>query len=257
MVDLSIVIVSWNVESLLKKCLQSIYENQGDLSLEVFVVDNNSSDQTVAMIQSKFPEVKLIKNKKNEGFARANNQAIKQARGEYVLLLNPDTEIVDKALDKSLRFMKDSPRCGIMGPKMLFADKSVQPSVRNLPTVWPIFLMLLKVPKILPHLKSIDKYLSVGFDYSRLQEVKQVMGAYMFMSKQALDEVGLLDERFFIWFEEVDLCKRMLDNGKIIMYNPEVVIIHHGGESFSQQGVVKKQLAFFKSAYKYFIKHGF
>jgi len=254
-IDISIVIVSWNVANLLQKCLYSIYQNSADLSLEIFVVDNASSDNTIKMIKDSFPEVELIENKKNFGFARANNQAIKKARGEYILLLNPDTEILNDNLKKSFQFMRVNQECGVMGPKMYFADQNLQPSVRKFPTFWPIFLMLIKAPKFFNQLKSIDNYLCVDFDYSKKQEVDQVMGAFMMISKKVLDRIGLLDERFFIWFEEVDLCKRIWDGGYKVIYNPEIEIIHHGGKSFSQQGIVTKQFTFFKSALKYFLKH--
>ena len=255
--DLSIIIVSWNTQDLLRKCLNSIYQNLDGLNLEIFVVDNNSSDKTAQMVKAEFPQVNLITNNKNLGFAKANNQAIKQVKGEYLLLLNPDTEILNNGLIKSLQFMKSHQSCGVMGPKMLFEDKSLQPSVRRWPRPWPIFLMLIKAQKFFKGLKAIDYYLYKDFDYNKEQAVDQVMGAFMLIPKEVMAKVGLLDERFFIWFEEVDFCKRVWQNGYSVIYNPDIQLIHYGGRSFSQQPIISKQWQFFKSALKYFLKHGF
>ena len=181
--------------------------------------------------------------------------ALKQATREYVLLLNPDTELNAYTLIDSVKYMKSCTDCGVMGPKMLYPDGKLQPSVRRFPKAWPIFLMLFKLPKLFPHLKSIDRYLATDFDYSKEQEVDQVMGAFMLIPKIVVNKVGPLDERFFIWFEEVDYCRRVRKSGYQIYYHPEVMIIHHGGKSFSQAGLVKNQWHFFTSALLYFLKN--
>ena len=255
--DLSIIIVSWNTKELLKKCLDSIYNNQADLSLEIIVADNNSSDGTAKMVEAHFPKVKLMANDKNLGFAAANNQALIIAHGQYVLFLNPDTEIINDGLKKSVEFMKQNQDCGALGPRLLFADKSLQPSVRRWPTFWPIFLMLIKAPKIFKDLKAIDHYLARDFDYSKLQEVDQIMGAYLMVPRTIFSKVGFFDQRFFIWFEEVDFCLRIKRAGLKVIYNPQIEVIHHGGASFAQEALVKKQWQFFKSALRYFLKNGF
>lgn len=255
--DLSIIIVSWNTGDLLKKCLQSIYQNQAGLSIEIFVVDNNSSDETVAMIRKEFPLIKLIVNDKNLGFAQANNQALSLAHGKYVLLLNPDTEILNNSLEKAVDFMENHPEVGALGSKILFGDKSLQPSVRRFPTFLAIFLLLIKAPRFFKKIKSLDKYLCLDFDYSRLQAVDQIMGAFILIPKKVFDKIGFLDERFFLWFEEVDLCYRIKKTGQQIIYNPDIEIIHYGGQSFAQEKIIKKQFLFFKSAMRYFLKNGF
>lgn len=255
--NLSIIIVSWNVKDLLQKCLSSIEARQADLVLEIIVVDNASQDGTVAMVKDSFPQVRLIANNKNFGFAAANNQAIKQARGEFILLLNPDTEIIDESLSKALDYIKHNLACGICGVKLLNPDRSLQLSVRRFPSWWPIFLMLLKLPKIFKNLKAVNHYLATDFDYTKTQAVDQVMGAFMLIRGEVLDRIGLLDERFFIWFEEVDLCWRVKQAGYQVCYFSEAQIIHYGGQSFSRAAVVTKQKLFFTSAWRYFIKHGF
>ncbi|MFA5047652.1 MAG: glycosyltransferase family 2 protein [Patescibacteria group bacterium] len=253
---LSIIIVSWNVRELLIKCLNSIYHNNKTSDLEVFVVDNDSQDDTAKLVAKQFPQVKLLAQKANLGFAKANNLAIKSAQGDYILLLNPDTETFPDTLAKSLDFMASHPDCGVLGCQMLYADKKLQPSVRRFPKPWPTLLMLLKLPKIFPRLKSVDNYLATDFDYAKEQTVDQVMGAFMLIPKKVIDKIGLLDENFFIWFEEVDFCRRVWSGGYKVYYSPAIKIIHHGGQSFSQQKTVTKQRRFFKSAFIYFKKYG-
>lgn len=256
-INISIVIVSWRVKDLLKSCLSSIYANQDNFNLEVFVVDNASGDGTVEMLRHDYPQVKLIANSQNLGFARANNLAIIQATGEFILLLNPDTEINPGTLKGSVEFFRNHPKGGALGPQMLYPNGSTQPSVRRFPGIWPISLMLLKIPKILPQLKSLNDYLATDFDYHQSQTVEQIMGAYIFMPRSVLNQVGRLDERFFIWFEEVDLCRQLIKHGYEIWYEPTITIIHHGGKSFAQQAIITNQWVFFSSALKYFLKYGF
>lgn len=254
---LSIIIVSWNVKDMLRNCLRSIYSETKNISFEVIVVDNCSKDGSMEMIRRDFPRVKVIANKKNAGFAVANNQGIKLSKGDFILLLNPDTIILDKTIKKSVEFMNKNKDCGVMGPKILNPDKTIQPSVRKFPEFWPIFLIFLKLPKIFPNLKSVNNYLAVDFNYKKTKTAAQVMGAFMLIRKEILEQVGLLDENFFIWFEEVDFCKRVWDAGYKVCYNSATEIIHYGGQSFKQQKVAKRQFMFFKSAWRYFKKHGF
>jgi len=256
-IKLSIIIVSWNVGELLSKCLKSIYLYSLGLEIEVYVVDNASADGSAEMVKNNFPQVKLIASRENLGFAKANNLALKEARGEYVLFLNPDTEIFPDTLNKSLAFMASHRDTGVMGCKMVYRDGSLQPSVRRFPTILAILEMFLKLPKIFSRLRAIDHYLAKGFDYNREQVVDQVMGAYMLIPKLVIEKVGLLDERFFTWFEEVDYCLRVKRASYRVYYNPEVKIIHHGGTSFAQAGMIKNQWRFFHSALKYFLKNVF
>jgi len=253
---ISVIIVSWNTKELLKKCLDSLVKYGEEFDLEIFVIDNASSDGTTWMMKNDFPEINFIPNKDNAGFAKANNQGIKRATGDYVLLLNPDTEIFADTLAHSISFMEENKDCGVMGCKMVYKNGSLQPSVRRFPKLWPILFMFLKLPKIFPHLRSIENYLATDFDYEKTQDADQVMGAYMFIRPAVFDKIGLLDEDFFIWFEEVDFCRRTWKAGYKVMYFPGAKIIHHGGQSFAQQKMVKNQWNFFKSAWKYFRKNG-
>ncbi len=246
--DLSIIIVSWNVRALLEKCLFSVFKNQSDF--EVLVVDNASTDASAEMVKEKFPQVKLIANQENRGFAAANNQAIKQASGDFILLLNPDTEILDNALEKMVEFMKAHPDAGIAGCQILNPDKTIQPSVRRLPDLFSSLLILFK----LSHLKIFrPKYLALDFDYHKTQSVEQVMGAFFLIRKEVIKKIGLLDEKYYLWFEEVDFCRRLLKKTDYkIYYTPETQIIHYGGQSFKQMLIPKKQWLFYKSMIRYF-----
>ncbi len=257
MLDLSIIIVSWQVKDLLEKCLTSIYENQDKLTLEIFVIDNASNDGSVEMVKANFPEVNLITNINNLGFAAANNQGVKKAHGKYILVLNPDTRILEDTLSKMVDFMEKNYKVGITGCKHLNQDLTIQHSVRRLPTILPILLILTKLAKIVPGLPVLRHYLAAEFDYKITQPAEQVAGSFFLIRRETIEEVGLFDERFFLWFEEVDYCKRAKEAGWQIWYEANAEIIHYGGQSFTQKLTFKKQQLFFRSAWTYFKKHGF
>lgn len=254
--DLSVIIVNWKVKDLLEKCLRSIFNETRDISFEVFVVDNNSGDGSAEMVREKFPQVNLMASPENLGFAKGNNLAIKKSQGKYILLLNPDTEILDNALGKMVKFMDAHPKCGIAGCKLLNPDLTLQPSVRAFPTLASQILILLKLHHLFPHSKAMYKYLVQDFDYEKVQEVDQVMGAFMMIRREVIGKIGLLDENFWIWFEEVDFCKNAKDADFKILYTPEAKIIHHFGQSFKQAMGIKKQKDFNRSLSHYFKKHG-
>ena len=255
--DISIVIVSWNVKDLLRKCLRTIYQSQHRLTVEVFVVDNASTDGTAKMVEQEFSSAVLITNKQNRGFAAANNQAIAQSTGRYVLALNPDTELTADTLQRMIDFMNQNERVGIAGCQHRNADGSLQPSVRRLPTVGAMLLITTKLAKLWPNAPALRVYLATDFDYQITQPAPQVAGSFLLMRRELIEKIGSFDERFFIWFEEVDLCRRAARAGWGGWYCTDATIIHHGGQSFKQQLAVRKQALFFKSAMRYFKKHGF
>ena len=230
----------------------SVFEFSKDRSFEIIVIDNNSSDGTVEMIKQKFPQVNLISLNKNTGFAYANNLGIKRAKGDYILLLNPDTQFKEDTLSVIAKKLESDNSIGILGCKLLNTDKSLQPSVRNFPTIASQLVILLKLHYIFPFL--LNNYLNKHFDYSKEQEVDQVMGAFFCVKKEVFDTIGLLDENYFIWFEEVDFCYRAKKAGYKVLYTPKISVIHYGGQSFAQQMAFKKQWWFFKSALRYFKK---
>lgn len=253
--DLSIIIVSWNVADLLKKCLDSIYKYTQGISFEIFVIDNASSDNSVAMIQENFPKIKFIINQENKGFAAANNQGASQAQGRYILLLNPDTELKEDSLSKVARFMDKQPKCGIAGCHLENPDGAHQDSVRRFPSFWDQILILLKAHHIFPRLAIFRRYLYVDFDYSREQKVEQVMGAFFMIRREMIEQIGLLDEKFFIWFEEVDFCLRAQKAGWLVYYTPITSVIHHFGQSFKQKRTLDKQKIWTASLSCYFKKY--
>ena len=251
MKDISIIIVNWKVKKLLKKCLDSILKYKEDLDIEIFVIDNNSNDGSLEMITSNYPEVNMISLFINSGFAKANNLGLKKAKGKYLLLLNPDTEITKKFFKKILKYLDENNNVGILGPKILNSDNTIQRSVRRFPTFISQVLILLKLKNILSNNVFLSNYLYKNFNYNKTQEVDQVMGAAMFIRRSVLEKIGLLDENFFIWFEEVDYCKRANKFGFVVKYFSEANIIHKGGASFNKQSVIKNQMIFNKSLLRY------
>lgn len=253
--DISIIIVSWKVRDLLEKCLKSIFEQTKNIKFEVFVVDNNSQDGTIEMVKNKFSGVNLIINEENAGFAKANNQAIKLAKGRYVLLLNPDTQILENVLEKMVDFMDKNTNCGVAGCQLLNPDGSLQPSIRRFPRFSDQALILAKIHHFWPNLGVFKRYLAKDVDYSQKQEVDQVMGAFMMIKHEVIEKIGLLDENFFIWFEEVDYCQRVKNAGRKVYYTPEAKIIHYYGQSFKQHLTLDRQKMFNRSMRYYFKKH--
>jgi GT2 family glycosyltransferase len=249
--DLSIIIVSWKVKDLLKNCLTSIFKETAKIKFEVIVIDNGSVDETVEMVAGDFPQVKIISNLRNRGFAKANNQGIKQAQGRYILLLNPDTIIINQALDKIVEFMDKHQQAGIIGCKLLNPDYSTQPSVRKFPVFVDHLIMMFK----LHHLFTLKRYLITDFDYNKESEVEQVMGAFFLINKEVIKKIGLLDEGYYIWFEEVDYCFRAKQAGFSVIYTPMSQIIHLGGQSFLKALKIKNQWNFCISRLRYIYKN--
>jgi len=252
---ISIIIVSWNVRDLLRRCLQSIYD-QTKTSFEIFVVDNASSDGSADMVAAEFEDVKLIRNRKNRGFAAANNQAVKLARGDYIIFLNDDTEILDSALDKMAAYLKDNKSTGIAGARLLNADKTIQVgTARTFPSFKVLSTMLLGFHSFLMKKDWLQKYYMLGNDFDKTQSVDQVMGASLMTRRSIIQRLGSFDEKFWIWFEEVDLCKRVKNAGYDIAVIAPAEIIHHKGKSFVQQIKLKKFWHLSKSLLHYSWKH--
>lgn len=252
--QLSIIIVSWNVREHLQHCLASIYHYTKDIAFEVFVVDNASADGSAEMVATDFPRVRLIRNTTNRGFGAANNQAFRQATGDYILFLNDDTEIKDNIFYTLIKkYDQATERIGMIGCRLVNPDASLQPSVRRFPTWRDQTAILLKLPHLWPQL--IARYNCVDFDYNREQVVDQVMGAFMLSPRALLQQLDAFDEHFFVWFEEVDLQRRMQQLGYTILYTPVVSCIHVKGQSFVQLRRPKAQRLFNRSMRYYFKKH--
>ena len=251
---LSIIIVSWNVKDDLLRCLASLKENAPSEPFEQIVVDNMSSDETVNTVRRQYPEVTIIENAENRGFAKANNQGMERANGEYVLLLNPDTIVHPGSLDLLIRFLDENPDVGACGPKLLNADGSAQRSVRRFPTFRGV-LYGHTVCRLLGLFRSEHrKWMMKDFAYDRQLDVDQVSGAAMIVNRSVIDEVGCMDERFFMYYEEVDLCYRIKQRGWRVVFLPDAVITHLSGRS-AKQIRLKRRLMMFKSMMLFFRKH--
>ena len=230
--DLSVVIVSYNTKEVLSDCLKTVKSAIQNLKSEVFVVDNSSHDQTVKMIKKDFPWVKLIANKKNLGFSKANNQAIKKSNGKYILILNPDTKVLNDTFSKMIDFMEKSPEVAVSTCRVELLDGSLDPDCRrSFPTPWRSFTHFSGLSKIFKGSKIFDQYNMGYLSEEKEQEVDACVGAFMMVRRTAVDKVGLFDEDFFFYGEDLDWCWRFGEKGYKIMYTPITKIIHYKGAS--------------------------
>jgi GT2 family glycosyltransferase len=207
------------------------------------------------MVQDTFPEVKLIINQKNRGFAVACNQGIRETKTVDILLLNPDTQVPLGQIPELLRAIQCHPQGAVFGPLLVNSDGSRQTSIRRLPTFGALLANFLKIQHLWPTARFLKRYYSEDLDPTKEQKVEQVMGAAFLIRRFALEQVGLLDEEFFIWFEEVDYCARMKEAGLEVWYIPSAHIIHFGAESFKRAPSVKKQWWWMRSALRYSRKY--
>jgi len=252
---LSVIIVNYNVEHFLEQCLYSVRRAMQGLEVEVFVVDNNSIDGSNRMVKKKFPEITLIENKDNRGFSVANNQGIKLSKGEYVLLLNPDTVVEDDTFSSIIDFMDEHPEAGALGVKMVDGSGNFLPeSKRGLPTPEASFYKMFGLSKLFPKSKRFSKY-HVGYlDENEIHQVEILAGAFMLIRKTVLDEIGLLDETFFMYGEDIDLSYRVIKAGYKNYYFPKTRIIHYKGES-TKKSSVNYVLVFYNAMVIFAKKH--
>ena len=235
---LSVIIVNYNVQHFLEQCLKSVFKSIQNIEAEVWVVDNNSVDGSVAMIKEKFPKVELVALKDNLGFSKGNNLAIKQSKGEYTLLLNPDTLVEEDTFIKVLKFMDSNPNAGGLGVKMVDGKGNFLPeSKRSLPTPAVAFYKIFGLSSLFPKSKRFGKYHCGHLDKNNTHEIEILSGAFMLMRKEALDKVGLLDENFFMYGEDIDLSYRLIKGGYKNYYFSETRIIHYKGESTKKSSV--------------------
>jgi len=237
-VKLSIIIVNYNVKYFLEQCLHSLENACKGLETEIFVVDNNSVDGSIKMVREKFPEVILIENKDNRGFSKANNQAIRKSKGEYILLLNPDTLLEDNTLRQSVTFMDEHPDAGGLGVKMIDGKGKFLPeSKRSLPSPSVAFFKIFGFSALFPRSKTFNRYHLGYLDRDQTHQVDVLAGAFMMLRKKVIDEVGLLDENFFMYGEDVDLSYRIIQAGYKNYYFPDARIIHYKGESTKKSSI--------------------
>jgi len=257
MPELSIIIVNWNTKELLRRCLNSIYYNTNKLSFEVLVVDNASRDGSAEMVKKEFPQARLMENKENLGFARGNNQGFLRSKGEYVLILNPDTEVVNDALLKMVKYLKSNKELGAVSGRLVYPDGAFQRYYSRFPT----FLSILTtwfLPKTLAYkLKPTRAYLMLDDDFSKEIEVPQPAGSCLMVKRDLFLKECFMDEQFPIFFNDVDLCRRIYNKGKKIVVLPYAKIIHHRAKGGSEEGKRSLFLSveYFLGMIDYFSKH--
>jgi GT2 family glycosyltransferase len=253
--SLSIVIVNYNTEELLKDCLKSVYAGANGTPLAIWVVDNNSHDNSVAMVKSCFPKVQVIESPCNVGFSKANNIVISHSDSDYILLLNPDTLVIDDAIERMVKFMEENPGVGIAGCKVLNRDGTLQLACRrSIPTPRAAFFRLTGLSRLFPRSKVMAEYNLTYTNPDQTHEVGAVSGAFLMIRRKVVEEIGMLDERFFMYGEELDWCLRAKRAGWNIMYHPAAQIIHYKGES-TKYNSRKAAIEFYRAMYLFHRKH--
>lgn len=256
--DLTIIIVNWNAKELLKNCLDSIYKNTKDFKFEIIVVDNNSSDDSCIMLKDKYLDKKdfrLIENKDNKGFAGANNQAIRTAEGKVILLLNPDTIINGDVIHKTYEYLISEEKLGVAGCKVLNTDGTLQLACRRMaPRPKDAFFKLFGISKLFKKNKNLTRYNLTHVSEDEFLDVDSVSGCFLMIKKEVIDKIGLLDETFFMYGEEMDWCMRAKKAGYIVRYCPVGTIIHYKGESSKQLGT-KATYEFYRAMIIFYNKY--
>ena len=250
--EISVIIVNWNVREFLLRNLKELFEGNQDVAFEVVVVDNASTDGSVEAIRGHFPQVKLIGNEKNHGFARAVNQGLRTISAGHVLLLNPDMRVEAGALKKIVRFLDAHPKTAIVSGKLIDENGNALHHIRRFPDFFSQLLILTKLARIFP--SALNHYLGRDLDLEKEQLVDSARGSFFAISAEARKQIGTFDEGYFIWFEEVDYCKRAKEAGYDIHYVPEIIAHDFIGKSFAKRKAYWKQKQFTASMIHYFKK---
>lgn len=226
--NLSHIIVNYHNSGVLKQCLESIYSTVHNLEYEIIVVDNSCGDKGLPALKAGFPEVKFIENPENVGFAKANNQAARVARGEVLLFLNPDIVLTDGAVNNMIAGLRSDPSIAILGPKVLNVDGSLQYSCRSFPTFWTgLFNRYSIMTRFFPNNRFTTRYLMADFDHNSVKEVDWLSGCCMMTSRKMFFKIGLFDENYFLFNEDVDLCRSAKTSGYKVVYYPVAGVYHH------------------------------
>ncbi len=254
-IDLSIIVVSWNVRDFLAACLDSIRAGAGDLSLEVIVVDSASTDDTVTVLRERYPWVRLLAQPQNVGFTRGNNIGLQAAAGRHVMLLNPDTEIIGTAFVEMVNTLDRDPAVGVVGPRTLNSDGSTQSTRRRFPTLLTAIFESTWLQRFAPR-HVLDRYYARDIADAATADVDWVQGSALMARREVYARIGPLDEQYVMFSEELDWCKRARDAGWRVVYVGSATIIHHGGKS-TDQVAASKHIYFQQSKIRYFRKfHG-
>lgn len=252
-IDLSIIIPHLNRKESLKRCLASLPPARGTLTYEVLVVDNGSRDGSQQMVQDTFPAVLLLRNETNEGFSRAINRGLREARGNYLLCLNNDTFLFPQSLERLVRFMEGHPDAGVVGGKIFNKDGTIQPSARSFPRLeTALFNRSSVLTRLFPQNPFSRRYLLSDWDHGSVREVDWVSGSFFLIRRELLKKVGFFDERFFLYCEDVDYCRRTKEAGYRIYYVPEAQLVHE--TSYSER-TVKTLFFHHQSMYRFYKKY--
>ncbi len=252
---ISVIIVSYNVAKLMEKCLNSLFR-ETDLSLDIWVVDNNSDDDSVNIVKRNFKQVNLIENNENVGFASAVNQALELCNGDYIFLLNPDAFIKKNSIERMIDFLRANLKAGAVAPKILYPDNSLQLSCRAFPTITTQFLESSYLFKLFPKSKFFGKYFMSWWDHNNINEIDWASGSALMIRREALNKVGFLDEKMFMYSEDIDWCYRCWEKGWKIYYLPEAIVIHYDAQS-AKISPANRLIQVLESRYYFFKKHGF
>ncbi len=255
MIDISVIIITWNSENEIGACVNSLLNNSLNLNIELIIIDNNSSDKSFTLINKiNYPRLQTYRNPVNLGYTKAVNQGIKYSKGKYILLLNPDTILKAGCLDVMFEFLEKNRDYGACAPLMLNPDSTVQLSVRSFPTYWTMFCEFTLLACIFPRTRLFGKWKMKYLDYSKDIDIDQPMAAAFMTSRQALEETGNMDERFEMFFNDVDMCKKINDLGKKIRLLTSAAVIHEHGISVHKDRVRMIKI-WNKDCYKYFEKY--
>ncbi len=255
MLDLSIVIVNWNTRDLLRDCLRSVYQSEGEFTFEAIVVDNCSNDGSPGMVREEFPQVHLIESGTNAGYACANNLGLRRLQARYYLLLNPDTVLPPHALEEMVAFMDAHPEAGMAGPKLVMADGSLDLACRRaFPTIENSFYKLFGLSRLFPNSRRFGQYNLTYLDPDETAEVDSVVGAFLMVRREVVEQVGGLDEQYFMYAEDLDWALRAKKAGWKVYYYPEVTVLHYKRQA-SDQNPRKAQFEFWRAMYIFYNKH--
>lgn len=252
--DVSVIIVNWNTRELLVECLRSLVRERSPYQMEIIVVDNGSEDFSQEAVRTEFPQVKLIENGANLGFARANNVGIRQSNGRYVCIVNSDVKVLDGCIDTLCGYMDQNPSVGIVGPKILWPDMTLQDSCRKFPSLWNNFCTAAGLNRLFRQSKIFSGEHMLYFSHNLVYEADFLAGCFLMIRKQALNQVGIFDEGFFIYSEEIDLCKRFWKNGWKVKFFPGASAVHNVGAS-SSRAPLRFYLELQRSKLRYWKKH--
>jgi len=258
-IDVSVVIVNYNTRDILLQCLKTLYQYTKNVSMEVIVVDNDSHDGSVDAVRNAYPQVDLIPSDTNLGFGKANNLGMRKATGRYVCLVNSDVELLEDTFSIMIKYMDDNAKIGVTGPKTINGNKELNPNVRLAPTLWNLFCDSYYLSKVLRFIPLFQGRTLRNFDYDKISDVEVLSGCFMMVRKEALDEVGMFNDIFFIYGEDTDWNYRFLKAGWRVVYYPVSTVIHLEGASSSKEGVrfpvemEKADLQYWNLHYNWFV----